>query len=138
QKGASTHHLGSLSGSQFGGRAEMRLNDVGPFTPRIRFNGRSVMGLDDVFSIGTYAANFTQGLGLYTYNGGPQTPALFIQPYTVSYDGSTGPLDINRDLRILAANKTIHLGKGARIRIGGDTGTVGPSLLYHNNSSNTI
>ncbi|EME1468081.1 hypothetical protein H3H12_24905 [Serratia marcescens] len=138
QKGASTHHLGSLSGSQFGGRAEMRLNDVGPFSARIRFNGRSVLGLDDVLSIGTYGANFTQGIGMYTYNGGPKTPALFIQPYTVSYDGSTGPLDINRDLRILAANKTIHLGKGARIRIGGDTGTVGPSLLYHNNSSNTI
>lgn len=138
KSGANTYPLGSLKGSQYGGKAELRLDVIGPYNPRIRMNGRSVFALETALQIGSYASNFTQGLGLYTYNGGAQTPALFIQPNTVSYGGNTGPIDLNRDVRILQANRTLHLGAGFRIRIGGDTTTLGQNLIYHNTTDNQL
>ncbi|AXN57970.1 hypothetical protein [Acinetobacter phage ABPH49] len=140
-KQAMTQPLASLKGTAAASSAEIRLDGNTLYDPRIRFNGQSVFNMSaDNLALGTYGSGIgNRGFALYNYDGtGAQTPALYIRPYDQSYGGESGHVDLNRNVRILKPNSVLHLGKGFRVRIGGDTSTVGQSLIYHNSASNTL
>lgn len=131
----------NLSGSNTRNYVEQGYWGMGLYAPRIRMNGQSVLswGPDNV-EIGTYGSGMGErGIGIYSYDGtGRKTPAIYVRPYNLSYGDNTGHVDINRDLRMLQPNGSMHLGIGYRIRIGGTTAEQGQSMIYHNAVDNTL
>lgn len=131
----------SLSASNTRNMVEQNYWGVGAYAPRIRMGGQSVLSWGPAnVELGTYGSGMGErGLALYSYDGtGAKTPAIYVQPYNKNYGGKVGHVDINRDMRLLKENGTLHLGRGFRVRIGGTTTEQGQSVIYHNTVDNTL